>query len=51
MAVRPAVRGAKAGACAWSQQFRDFIGFDVEDVDGASPLQSVLKAIIHPDDW
>ena len=36
----------------FSQQFRDFIGFNVEDkdVDGASRLSSVLNAIIHPDD-
>ncbi|MGE0579783.1 MAG: MASE1 domain-containing protein [Reyranella sp.] len=34
----------------FSRQFRDFIGFDVKDVDGQSPLQSVLEAIIHPDD-
>ena len=35
-----------------SKQFRDFIGFNVEDkdVDGASRLSSVLNAIIHPDD-
>jgi C4-dicarboxylate-specific signal transduction histidine kinase len=32
------------------QQFRDFISFDVKDVDGATPLQSLLKAIVHPDD-
>jgi PAS domain S-box-containing protein len=36
----------------FSQQFRDFIGFNIEgkDVDGASRLSSVLNAIIHPDD-
>ena len=36
----------------FSQQFRDFIGFNVEDkdVDGAARLSSVLNAIIHPDD-
>jgi PAS domain S-box-containing protein len=36
----------------FSQQFRDFIGFNVEDkdVDGASRLSSVLNAIIYPDD-
>jgi PAS domain S-box-containing protein len=36
----------------FSQQFRDFIGFNVEDkdVDGASRLSGVLNAIIHPDD-
>jgi PAS domain S-box-containing protein len=36
----------------FSQQFRDFIGFNVEgkDVDGASRLSRVLHAIIHPDD-
>jgi PAS domain S-box-containing protein len=36
----------------FSQQFRSFIGFNVEekDVDGASRLSSVLNAIIHPDD-
>jgi PAS domain S-box-containing protein len=36
----------------FSKQFRDFIGFNVEDkdVDGVSRLSSVLNAIIHPDD-
>ena len=36
----------------FSQQFRDFIGFNVEDkdVEGASRLSGVLNAIIHPDD-
>jgi PAS domain S-box-containing protein len=36
----------------FSQQFRDFIGFNVQDKDvgGASRLASVLNAIIHPDD-
>ena len=36
----------------FSLQFRNFIGFNVEekDVDGASRLSSVLNAIIHPDD-
>jgi PAS domain S-box-containing protein len=36
----------------FSQQFRDFIGFNVDDKDagGASRLSSVLNAIIHPDD-
>ena len=36
----------------FSQQFRDFIGFNVDDkdVDGTSRLSSVLNAIIHPDD-
>lgn len=36
----------------FSQQFCDFIGFNVEDkdVDGASRLSSVMNAIIHPDD-
>ena len=36
----------------FSQQFRDFIGFDVEDKDihGVSRLSGVLSAIIHPDD-
>jgi PAS domain S-box-containing protein len=35
-----------------SQQFRDFIGFNVEDkdADGASRLSNVLNTIIHPDD-
>jgi len=35
-----------------SQQFRDFIGFNLtdKDVDGVSRLSSVLNAIIHPDD-
>ncbi len=37
----------------FSQQLRDFIGFNVQDKDaaGASRLSSVLSAIIHPDDW
>jgi PAS domain S-box-containing protein len=36
----------------FSQQFRDFIGFNVgdKDVAGASRLSGVLSAIIHPDD-
>jgi PAS domain S-box-containing protein len=36
----------------FSRQFRDFIGFDVTDKDGAGPsrLANVLNAIIHPDD-
>ena len=36
----------------FSQQLRDFIGFNVEDKDvaGASRLSGVLKAIVHPDD-
>jgi PAS domain S-box-containing protein len=36
----------------FSQQFRDFIGFNVEDkdVDGVSRLSRVLNAIIHPGD-
>ncbi|PVE22624.1 ATPase [Microvirga sp. KLBC 81] len=36
----------------FSQQFRDFIGFNAEDRDvaGVSRLSSVLSAIIHPDD-
>jgi PAS domain S-box-containing protein len=36
----------------FSQQFRDFIGFNVEDKDvgGASRLSGVLNAIIHRDD-
>ncbi|HEY3252575.1 MAG TPA: MASE1 domain-containing protein, partial [Polyangiaceae bacterium] len=36
----------------FSRQFRDFVGFDVEDkdLDGASRLSRVLNAIIHPDD-
>ncbi len=36
----------------FSEQFRDFIGFDVGDKDarGGSRLSSVLTAIIHPDD-
>jgi len=36
----------------FSQQFRDFVGFNVEDkdVDGPSRLSRVMKAIIHPDD-
>jgi PAS domain S-box-containing protein len=36
----------------FSQQLRDFIGFDVQDKDaaGASRLSGVLNAIIHPDD-
>jgi len=36
----------------FSEQFRDFIGFDVEgkDIDGTPRLQSVISAIIHPDD-
>ena len=36
----------------FSKQFRDFVGFDVEDkdVDGASRLSGVLNAIIRPDD-
>jgi hypothetical protein len=36
----------------FSQQFRDFIGFDVadKDIDGASRRAGVLNAIIHPDD-
>jgi PAS domain S-box-containing protein len=36
----------------FSQQFRDFVGFNADDKDrdGASRLSSVLNAIIHPDD-
>jgi PAS domain S-box-containing protein len=36
----------------FSRQFRDFVGFNVEDkdVDGMSRQSSVLNAIIHPDD-
>src|SRR5262249_19207316 len=36
----------------FSRQFRDYVGFDVEekDVDGVSRLSGVLSAIIHPDD-
>jgi PAS domain S-box-containing protein len=36
----------------FSQQFRDFIGFNVgdKDVEGASRRSSILNAIIHPDD-
>ena len=36
----------------FSQQLRDFLGFNVDDrdVDGVSRLSSVLNAIIHPDD-
>lgn len=36
----------------FSRQFRDSVGFDVEDKDapGASRLSGVLNAIIHPDD-
>ncbi|MDM0053555.1 MASE1 domain-containing protein [Variovorax sp. J22R115] len=36
----------------FSQQFRDFVGFNVEekDGDGVSRLSSVLSAILHPDD-
>ena len=34
----------------FSRQFRDFIGFDVKDVDGTSRLQGLLNAIVHPDD-
>ena len=36
----------------FSQQFRDFVGFNVEDkdADGASRPSNVLNAIIHPDD-
>ncbi len=36
----------------FSEQFRDFIGFNVEDkdVDGVPRLSSLLNAIIHPDD-
>ena len=36
----------------FSEQFRDFIGFDVggKDVEGTPRLQSVISAIIHPDD-
>jgi PAS domain S-box-containing protein len=35
-----------------SQQFRDFIGFNVDDMDvqGTPRLASVLNEIIHPDD-
>jgi PAS domain S-box-containing protein len=36
----------------FSEQFRDFIGFNVEDIDpgGAPRLGKLLNAIIHPDD-
>jgi PAS domain S-box-containing protein len=36
----------------FSQQFRDFIGFNVDDMDvqGTPRLASVLNEIIHPDD-
>jgi len=36
----------------FSQQFRDFVGFNVgdKDIEGASRLSAVLNAIIHPDD-
>src|SRR5262249_40467407 len=36
----------------FSQQYRDFVGFNPEgkDAAGASRLVDVLKAIIHPDD-
>jgi PAS domain S-box-containing protein len=36
----------------FSQQLRNFFGFNVEDKDaaGASRLSGVLKAIVHPDD-
>lgn len=34
----------------FSQQFRDFVGFNVKDFDGTSGLWGLLNAIVHPDD-
>jgi PAS domain S-box-containing protein len=35
----------------FSQQFRDFIGFNVEDIGGnSSRLSTLLDAVVHPDD-
>ena len=34
----------------FSQQFRDFIGFNLKDIGSASRLSGLLNTIIHPDD-
>jgi PAS domain S-box-containing protein len=42
--------GPDGSVIYFSQQFRDFIGVSLDDVDGVARLRGLLNAIVHPDD-